>query len=202
MTYQLCKQLVLATENKNKVREMQALLEGTGFEVYCLSDFPKVTLPPEDGISFVENAAVKACFVARELEMLALADDSGLCVDALNGAPGIYSARYAGEDKDDKANNRKLLEELTNVPEDKRQAAFHCAIAIADPEDNFIFFEGECPGIIGFEEKGDGGFGYDPLFYIPRFDKTMAEITAEEKNQISHRAIAMNKAAEFLRKIK
>ena len=202
MTYQISKKIVLATENKNKVKEMQALLAGTDFEVYCLSDFCAISLPPEDGISFIENAAVKACFVARELQMLALADDSGLCVDALNGEPGIHSARYAGEEKNDKANNQKLLEALKNVPEDKRQASFHCTIAIADPEDNFIYFEGDCPGIIAYEEKGEHGFGYDPLLYLPEHGKTMAELTDEEKNTISHRGIAMRKAAEFLKKIK
>lgn len=203
MSYEItAKQLVLATENENKVRELQAMLEGSGFEIYCLKDFsPRLLLPPEEGESFAENAVHKACFVAERLQMLAMADDSGLCVDALDGAPGIYSARYAGEEKNDKANNAKLLAALAVVPQEERGAAFHCAIAIADPETNFIYFEGECRGSIAYEESGNGGFGYDPLFYLPEYKQTMAEISTEEKNRISHRAKALAKASAFLKKI-
>ena len=196
------KRLVLATENQNKVREMRELLVGTDFEILSLSDFPDITLPPEDGETFIENAAVKACYVSRMTGMLALADDSGLAVDFLDGAPGVYSARFAGEDKSAAANNDKLLSLLAGVPLEKRAAAFKCVIAVADSKDNFIFFEGECAGIIGEEPRGENGFGYDPIFYLPQLSCTMAELSSVEKNSISHRAVALKKCIEMLKRIK
>ena len=196
------KRLVLATENQNKVREMRELLAGTDFEILSLSDFPDITLPPEDGETFIENAAVKACCVSRMTGMLALADDSGLAVDFLDGAPGVYSARFAGEDKSAAANNEKLLSLLAGVPLEKRAAAFKCVIAVADSKDNFIFFEGECAGIIGEEPRGENGFGYDPIFYLPQLSCTMAELSSAEKNSISHRAVALKKCIEMLKRIK
>ena len=196
------KRLVLATENQNKVREMRELLVGTDFEILSLGDFPDITLPPEDGETFIENAAVKACYVSRMTGMLALADDSGLAVDFLDGAPGVYSARFAGEDKSAAANNDKLLSLLAGVPLEKRAAAFKCVIAVADSKDNFIFFEGECAGIIGEEPRGENGFGYDPIFYLPQLSCTMAELSSAEKNSISHRAVALKKCIEMLKRIK
>ena len=196
------KRLVLATENPNKIREMRELLVETDFEIFSLSDFPDIILPPEDGDTFIENAAVKACYVSRVTGMLALADDSGLAVDCLDGAPGVYSARFAGEDKDVGANNRKLLFLLAGLPLEKRVAAFKCVIAVADSKDNFIFFEGECSGIITEEPKGANGFGYDPIFYLPQFSRTMAELSPAEKNTVSHRAVALKKCIEMLKRIK
>ncbi|MDY6911459.1 MAG: RdgB/HAM1 family non-canonical purine NTP pyrophosphatase, partial [Chloroflexota bacterium] len=141
---------------------------------------------------------LKAVAFTKASNLVALADDSGLEVEALGGEPGVYSARYAGVGVSDSERNAYLLAKLSGVPWEKRQARFRCVIAIADPDGNLKFCEGECPGIITFESSGEGGFGYDPIFYLPEFSKTMAELTLEEKNRVSHRGKAARKVLEYL----
>ena len=154
----------------------------------------------ENGSSFAENATIKASAAARS-GYIGIADDSGLTVDALDGAPGIYSARYAGEHGNDAANNKKLLGELEGLPAEKRTAAFVSAIACVFPDGrDTIIVEGRCPGVILTSARGEGGFGYDPLFYYPEFDKSFAELSADEKNAISHRGRALREFAVVFKK--
>ncbi|MTV48669.1 XTP/dITP diphosphatase [Heliobacillus mobilis] len=196
-------QIILATHNMGKVREFEAMTgdQSSAFPIQWLTlrDFPHITELIENGETFRDNAMMKAEQVARATGIPAMADDSGLVVDALNGAPGVYSARYAGESKDSQRNNEKLLHELTNVPPEKRTARFVCVLALALPDGQKFFSEGVCQGVIAAEPKGEGGFGYDPLFYLPAYDKTFAELPAEIKNKISHRASAMEKMFFLLR---
>lgn len=189
-------EIIVATKNQGKVNELKAIFAAKGVEVKSLLDYPSIPDIEETGETFAENAKIKAVEMARYFQKSVIADDSGLIVDALDGAPGVYSARYAGLEKSDEKNNEKLLRELQNVPESKRSARFHCAICIAFPDGRDYIFEGSCEGIIAQEPRGNNGFGYDPLFYIPHLKKTMAEITQEEKNQISHRAKAIQKLVE------
>ena len=154
----------------------------------------------EDGKTFEENALKKARFVANHLNMVALADDSGLEVDALNKRPGIQSARYAGENATDQENNRKLLKELNGIPIEKRQACYRCVVALVFPSGREEVAEGRCRGFIALEPKGNRGFGYDPLFYVPEYGKTMAELSSEIKNRISHRGRALVKLKARLAK--
>lgn len=191
--------LVLATNNKGKVRELKELLND--IEVLSLADFPQIPEIIEDGTTFAENAVKKAREIARITESIALADDSGLEVDYLDGQPGIYSARFAGEEKDDSKNNAKLLELLKGVPESKRTARFRCVIAIATPLGETYTAEGTCEGSILSAPEGNDGFGYDPLFYVPEYDKTFAQLDMNIKNKISHRGIALNKAKDILMEI-
>ncbi|HDD43290.1 MAG TPA: XTP/dITP diphosphatase [Candidatus Desulfofervidus auxilii] len=193
--------LVLATRNKGKIKEIKALLSDMSIEILSLSDFKNIPKIPETGKSFLENAINKAKTVAYLTGYWALADDSGLCVDYLNGAPGIYSARFAGENATDKENNEKLLRLLKDVSWEKRKAAFICIIALCNKEGKCITCEGKCEGIITFEPKGEYGFGYDPIFFVPAYKKTMAELPPEIKNRISHRAKALEKMKEILKKI-
>lgn len=190
------KTLVIATANKGKAQEFQALFADYPVTIKTLLDFPEIGEIEETGITFAENAALKAETVANLLNIPVLADDSGLIVDYLDGAPGVYSARYAGDGHDDKKNNKKLLKNLTGVPYEQRTARFHCTLAIAVPQQQTIFYSGEVSGYITEEERGASGFGYDPLFYLPNYQKTMAEIAASEKNKISHRANALAKLAK------
>lgn len=190
--------LVLASRNKGKIRELEALLAGLPWQVTSLLDYPEVPEVEEDGATFRENAIKKALVVAKRLRLWTLADDSGLEVDFLNGAPGVYSARFAGIHGDDRKNNEKLLKLMAGVPWEQRTARFRCVLAFASPAGRLWTTEGECPGIIGLEPREEGGFGYDPLFYLPERGKTMAELPEEEKNQISHRAIAMGKFRAYL----
>lgn len=191
--------LVVASRNPKKRRELEALLRGLRLEVRALDDYPEVPDPVEDGKTFMENAEKKALFVARETGLPSLADDSGLEVDALDGAPGVYSARYAGvNDRPtrDEANNRKLLKSLRDVPEQERTARFRCSVAFAGPNlsgqvEILGRSEGEVEGIIIEEPRGKGGFGYDPLFYHPPSGCTFAELPTDRKNQLSHRARAL-----------
>ncbi len=191
--------LVLATRNPGKIREIKALLKGLPVEILTLEDLPGLSLPPEDGKTFRENALKKARAVARATGLWALSDDSGLEVDHLRGRPGIYSARYAGEGSTDEENNRKLLEELEGVPWDERKARYRCVIALVDPKGRSFTFEGECEGVIAESPKGRGGFGYDPLFFLPEKGKTMAELEPEEKNRISHRGKALRQFVLWLK---
>jgi len=189
--------LTIATANAGKGREFGDLL-GDAWTIRTLADFPDLPEVVEDGDSFEANARKKAEEISRIVDGPVLADDSGLEVDFLHGAPGIYSARYAGEGKDDQANNRKLLEALAAVPEEQRGAQFHCVLAIAFQGRTLKTFDGIIRGTILREEKGLGGFGYDPLFQPDGFSKTTAEMTPDEKHAISHRGQASRKAIEFL----
>jgi len=193
--------LVLATGNKNKVRELQELLADLPFTVVTIEEYPGLVMPEEDQTTFAGNAALKAEEVSLFSGELALADDSGLEVDALGGRPGVYSARYAGEEGNYAANNRLLLQELSGLPPEQRAARFVCAIAITIPGDQTYIIEEECPGVIAQELKGEGGFGYDPLFIYPPAGLTFAEMRAAEKNQVSHRGRALKRARELLRKL-
>lgn len=194
--------ILLATQNQGKVRELQELLAGEEIEVISLREVPDWEEVEENGKTFAENAALKARVAAKRTGLISLADDSGLEVDALDGAPGVYSARFAGEPKDDEKNNDKLLKLLENVPEEKRSARFRCALVIATPSGEEYLTEGTVEGQILRERRGQEGFGYDPLFYLPDFKQTMAELSIAEKNEISHRAIAFKKSIPILKELK
>jgi len=187
--------LLLATSNPGKREELRAFIP-TGVEIVTLADFD-IDLPPEDGKSFVEIASTKAAFAARASGLLTIADDSGLDVDALAGAPGIWSARFAGEPVDDARNRTYLLAQLDCVPIGQRTARFRCAVAIANPDGVIATGEGACEGTIGMREVGSYGFGYDSLFVLPD-GRTMAELETVEKNRISHRARAYEQIASQL----
>lgn len=192
------KTIIIATKNAGKAKEFEALFAKKGYAIRTLDDFPELDDVEETGETFAENALLKAETISEKLRTLVLADDSGLKVDALGGQPGIYSARYAGIEKDDAKNNAKLLSELSELPEKERTAQFHCTLALADPEKESLIIEGEIRGLIKAIPKGENGFGYDPLFYVPDRGKTMAELSQEEKNNISHRAIALKKLEKQL----
>ncbi|NGP44984.1 XTP/dITP diphosphatase [Bacillaceae bacterium SIJ1] len=181
--------LVVATHNQGKIKEFNALFANQGVDILSLQDVHFHDDIEETGETFEENAQIKAETVARAVGLPVVADDSGLAVDALNGAPGVYSARYAGEHKSDDDNNAKLLKELEG--EEQRGAAFVCVLALSIPGKSTRFYRGECRGIIGMKEMGNHGFGYDPLFILPDRHKTMAELSPAEKNEISHRSIAL-----------
>lgn len=185
------KTIIIATHNKGKAKEFKSLFDEYGYTVKTLHDFPEIGDVAETGTTFSENALQKATFISQELDTIVLADDSGLEVDALNGAPGVYSARFAGEHGNDKKNNEKLLADLKNVPKEQRTANFHCTLALVGPNKEPLFVEGNIKGLILFEPQGENGFGYDPLFYIPELKKSMGELTDDQKNQISHRALAI-----------
>lgn len=192
--------IVLATRNKGKAREIQEILKELKLELLTLNDFPEIPSQMEDGKTFKENALKKARFVANHLNMAALADDSGLEVDVLGKRPGIRSARYAGENVTDQENNRRLLKELSGLPIEKRQACYRCVVALVFPSGVEEVAEGSCRGFIALEPKGNRGFGYDPLFYVPEYGKTMAELPQEIKNRISHRGRALAKLKARLAK--
>jgi XTP/dITP diphosphohydrolase len=191
--------LLLATNNKGKAREYKSLLEGVPFELVTPAEAGISTEVAEVGRSFEENARLKATTLAAESGLLSLADDSGLEVDALGGEPGTLSARYAGEGASDRDRISYLLTKLEGVPQEKRTARFRCVIAIATPEGEVELCSGECRGIITFAPKGNRGFGYDPVFYLPELGKTMAELSPQEKNKISHRGRAAEKARQLLK---
>lgn len=191
-------ELLIATKNKGKVREFEQLFVPLGYKVKSLLDIENAIDVVEDGKTFQENAIKKAETISKLLNIPTLADDSGLVVDALQGRPGVYSARYAGIGKDDKANLEKVLEELSGVPDQKRNARFHCSLALAIPGKATIVVDGTCEGVITKEPKGSEGFGYDPIMYIPSLEKTMAELSKEEKNKISHRSMALKKLKDQL----
>jgi len=190
--------MVVATGNQGKLAEIKELMADFDFEILSLEDYPEIGDIEETGNSFAENALLKAEAVWKVTHSWVLADDSGLEVDFLAGAPGIYSARYAGEEKNDKKNNQKLLTALRGVPPEKRGAVFRCALALLNPAGEELIFGGECRGIIAERERGERGFGYDPLFFLPALNQTMAELEEEEKNSLSHRAKAMEKLMDYL----
>jgi XTP/dITP diphosphohydrolase len=188
--------LVMASRNPGKIREFEAILKGSDVKFLSLADFPQLPEIPEEGATFAENAATKAREVARLTGYPALADDSGLAVDALNGAPGVFSARYAADRTSpaaptDPDNWRKLLDEMAQVPPGSRGARFVCEIAVAAPDGRLWRAHGECRGEIAAESRGNQGFGYDPVFFVPSYQATMAELGPEVKNRISHRARAL-----------
>ncbi len=191
--------LVLATENRHKAEEIRAIFNLSAvIEVRTLADFPGVKLPPETGKTYRENAVQKALAVVDATGHWAMGDDSGLEVEALGGAPGLYSARYAGVGATYADNRKKLIDTLGDLPDEKRGAAFICAIALAGPDRKVDLAEGVCEGRITRAEAGGGGFGYDPIFFVPAYGKTFAELPAPEKNKISHRARAVAAAMEIL----
>lgn len=193
------KKLLVATGNAGKLREIKSLLAEIGVEVVGLDS---LTNPPEvveDGDSFTANACKKALEISKFANCLTLADDSGLVVPALDGAPGIYSARYAGDGATDARNNQKLLREMATLPIDKRQAFFCCVMALADPQGNCQTFEGRIHGQLISELRGTQGFGYDPLFLVPEYGKTLGELPLEIKNRISHRSQALRQVFNVLK---
>jgi XTP/dITP diphosphohydrolase len=193
--------LLIATNNPGKVREYRILLKGVPFELVSPLSVGIKTVVAEVGKTFEENARLKARTLAKESQLLTLADDSGLEVDALGGEPGVMSARYAGEKATDAERINYLLAKLTDVPEDKRTARFRCVIAITRPEGKTEICSGECSGFIALEPHGDNGFGYDPIFFIPEMSETMAELPMAVKNRISHRGRAAKKARRLLYRI-
>lgn len=192
------KSLLLATRNKDKKHELEELLGPFSIEVRSLLDVADCPEIVEDGQSFEENAVKKARLIALHTGLTCLADDSGLEVKALGGRPGIYSARFAGEKCDDEANNRKLLDMMADLPEEQRGARFVCVVAISGPDGEVQTARGVCRGRIALAAAGKGGFGYDPLFIPSGYDRTFAQLTADEKNRISHRAQAVQKARQLI----
>lgn len=182
--------LLIATTNRGKLHEIQSLLGDVGVPLAALPDDRQAPQVEEDGDTYLANAKLKAIAIARWSGQVALADDSGLEVDALNGAPGVHAARYAGPQQDSQANVAKLLAALDGLPLPQRTARFRCVIVVARPDGTFISSEGTCEGLIAQHPSGDGGFGYDPVFYYPPLQRTLAELTLDEKNRISHRAQA------------
>ena len=180
---------VLATHNPGKLREMGEILKDFGIEVVCPRDRGRTVDVEETGTTFAENALLKAKAICKEANLPAIADDSGLCVDALNGAPGVYSARYGGEGLDDKGRYMLLLSSLRGAP--TRAAHFACAVACAFPNGDTLTAEGRCDGSIAYAPLGEGGFGYDPVFLLPGTGKTFGQLTQEEKSAVSHRGRAL-----------
>lgn len=190
--------LVIASRNRGKVEEYREMLRDLPVKILSLADFPELSEVRETGRTFRENALIKARAAAAATGLIALADDSGLEVDYLRGAPGVYSSRYAGHEQNDEANNRKLLAALEGVSMAGRGARFRCVIAIITPEGREFLSEGVCEGKISLVPRGSEGFGYDPLFLIPSLGKTFAELGSEVKNRISHRAQALRAARDVL----
>ncbi len=191
------KKIILASNNKGKIREIQEILLPLGFDIISMKEAGIDTEIEENGSTFEENAAIKARAIYKISGAAVIADDSGLAVDYLNGAPGVYSHRYAGENASDYDRNMKLLSELSKAEDDKRQAAFVCAMCYIDENGKEHIVKGECKGKIGYEMKGENGFGYDPLFMYG--EKSFAEISPDEKNKISHRANALKLLCELLK---
>jgi len=191
--------LVLATRNKGKKREFELLFKGLSVEIKGVSEFQKIPEFEEEGSTFEEIAINKAKFVSKALDLPAIADDSGLTVEALNGAPGIFSARYAGKSATNGQNNRKLLEKMEG--KENRNAIFVCSIAISKPTGQVLIYTGRCSGIILHVPAGTNGFGYDPFFYYSPLGKTFAQLSVEEKSRVSHRGQAMRKVKNDFKKI-
>lgn len=191
--------IVLATRNSGKLREIKSILSKVGdYEFLSILDFSDIPEIEEDRLTYAGNAIKKASTIVKLKGIPTLADDSGLEVDALDGAPGVRSARFAGENASDEDNNKKLLKMLEDVPEDKRTARFQCAMALVKPSDWIEVTTGTYEGVIISEPRGNSGFGYDPIFYVPHLGKTFAELTRDEKNQISHRRIALQRMKRIM----
>ena len=194
------KEIIIATKNPGKAKEFQEIFKPLGYQVKTLLDFPEIPDVDETGKTFHENALLKAQEIATKLNRPVIADDSGLEIDSLGGRPGIYSARYAGEPKDDQRNIQKVLEEMKDVSDEKRTAHFTCVLAVVIPGNEPELFEGRCDGVILREKRGEHGFGYDPIFYVPEKGKTLAEMTPAEKQSVSHRGEAIAKFREWFEK--
>jgi XTP/dITP diphosphohydrolase len=193
--------IVLATRNQDKVREIKQILDSLPVEFLSLADFPQVGAAEEDGKTFEENALKKAMHVWQETGTASLADDSGLEVDALDGRPGVLSARFAGEGATYRDNNRKLLRLIEKVPSRKRKARFVCVAVLITAKGKIVMQRGEIEGEIISEPRGSGGFGYDPIFYLPTMEKTVAELDEETKNKISHRARAVGGLRDWITRL-
>lgn len=191
-------ELVVATKNKKKLEEIKEILKGLNFKISSLADYLHAPRIIENGKTFRENAIKKAVKIAKSTGKLTMGEDSGLCVDVLKGKPGVYSSRFSGKDKSDQKNNLKLLGLLEGLPVIKRKAHYFCAVALADNNGLVGVVEGKCSGYIGFGLKGRFGFGYDPLFVIPKYKKTFAELGARIKHKMSHRFLALDKAKAVL----
>ena len=189
--------LVIATKNEGKYSEFKKMLGPTSFEIKSLQNFPNIEIR-ETGSSFDENALMKAKVVAKRVGLPAMADDSGLEVQALKGEPGIFTARYAGQHAADEDNIKKLLNKLRDVPSDQRQARFVCSLALVFPDGKIFLKKGILEGFITLKPRGTEGFGYDPVFFVPALGKTLSEVSADEKNRISHRAKALEKIKKHL----
>ena len=192
--------IIFATGNKDKVKEIQMILADLGLEVITMKEAGISVDIEENGATYEENAMIKARAVAAYTDAIVMADDSGLEIDYLNKEPGVYSARYLGEDTSYRIKNANLISRLDGVPDEKRTARFVCAIGAVLPDGTELTTRGTIEGIIGYEEKGANGFGYDPIFYVPEFGKTTAELSEEEKNQVSHRGNALRLMKEELKK--
>jgi XTP/dITP diphosphohydrolase len=190
--------IVFASRNEGKVKEIESMLEGTEIELVSLNSYPDLPEIVEDGSSFLENALKKAKIISALTGETVLADDSGLQVDFLKGEPGIYSSRYAGEGATDKENNAKLLASLKNVPARRRTASFQCVLVLYQKDGSYDSFSGKWSGQIIDEARGSNGFGYDPIFFVPKLNKTAAELPAEVKNKVSHRGQAFAKLKDRL----
>ncbi|OIR62301.1 non-canonical purine NTP pyrophosphatase [Bacillus sp. FMQ74] len=192
------KEAIIATHNPGKVKEFKEILEPKGYDVKSLAEIGFTEEIEETGHTFEENAILKAEAVAKAVNKMVIADDSGLSIDNLGGRPGVYSARYAGEQKDDQANIDKVLSELKGIEKEQRTARFRCALAVSIPGEETKTVEGHVEGYIAEEPRGEYGFGYDPIFIVKDKDKTMAELTSDKKNKISHRADALKKLSKLL----
>ena len=194
--------IVLATGNKNKIKEIKEKFSSSGtLEISSFEELKNIPEIIENAATFEGNALIKAEAVCRLTGLPSMADDSGLVIDALNGEPGVYSARYGGDNLSDTEKNELVLSKMKGLPEKKRSARFECVIAIALPDSRSFTVKGICTGLISNEPAGENGFGYDPIFYIPEAGRTMAQLTPEEKNRISHRGKALEKAFEMIKKI-
>ena len=194
------KRIIFATSNEGKMKEIRLIMADSGYEVVSLKEAGISADIEENGTTFEENAVIKATAIAKLTGGLAMADDSGLEVDYMDKAPGIYSARFLGEDTGYDVKNNYILDKLKDVPREERSARFVCAIALADAEGNAITKRATIEGYIGYEIRGENGFGYDPIFMVPEYNKTTAELSIEEKNKISHRAKALKAMKEELQK--
>ncbi|MCI8556205.1 MAG: XTP/dITP diphosphatase [Lachnospiraceae bacterium] len=192
--------IIFATGNQGKMKEIRLILADLGMEILSLKDAGIEIEIQEDGKTFEENAIIKAGAVMRETGTLVLADDSGLEIDYLNGEPGVYSARYLGEDTSYRIKNQNLIDRLEGVPAERRTARFVCVIAAAFPNGRILTARGSIEGIIGYEERGEGGFGYDPIFWLPEYGCSTAEMTMEKKNELSHRGKALRAIKEKLKR--
>lgn len=196
----MSRKIIFATSNEGKMKEVRSILEGIGMEVLSLKEAGISAEVIENGTTFEENAVIKAVEIQKICNEIVLADDSGLEIDYLNKEPGIYSARYMGEDTSYDIKNRNLIERLEGVEDEQRTARFVCAIAAAFPDGSVEITRGTIEGRIGYEEKGTNGFGYDPIFYVPEYQCTTAELSMEQKNEASHRGKALRKMKEVIKK--
>ena len=192
------KEVLIATNNQGKAKEFEALFFPMGYTVKTLLDYPESIDVEETGTTFDENAALKAETIAEKFRVMTIADDSGLIVDALNGEPGVYSARYAGKDKNDDANIDKVLQNLEGVADNLRTARFHCSLAVRVPGKDTVIVSGQCEGSITRGRMGENGFGYDPIFWVEDKQSTLAQMTQQEKGAISHRGQAIRKLGQLL----